>query len=1167
MPQAVAAVAAWAVSATVAVTGSVTLAAAVGNAILWVGTWKGIATIAAVAYSLTRKPPKLSDPGAQSKFTADPNSPRKFVVGRTAVGGNAVFATTYDKNQTLMYVVALSSGGPIQGLVEFRLDKTTQTIGPASTKVYIGEEGHVSSNKWRDRVWCVFRNGARPEGAYRGHGISSYVPEWTEAHRISGVAKAYFFLRYDKDVFTTGVPAPLFVLDGVKCYDMRKDGTYPGGSGAHRIDNPDTWEFTRNGGLIALWWALGCKENGKLIGGMGVPSLMLDIDSFKDVANVCDANGWTCNGEISAGDSKSAIMDAICASFGGEFTPRAGKLGVYAGAASSSVLTLTDDDLAASLGFNNSRPSRDRKNTVIVKYRNPADNYEMTPSAPVTDATYKSEDGGEEKVVTIEIPMIDNATQAAQVGALKLAEMREHYSINSVFKPVARIVKEGQCVTFNSNALALNAKYRVMKRRLMPDGSVGLTLRLETDAKYAWAMGQSQTEPTPPAFTRFDPSSVAAPNGWSAAGRYEIIGATPLIYLRVTGSNDEPFADSTLVEYRKSGQADWLQAGEYDNSIKQIDISGVEGKALYDVSIRYRLVGSSRLTERLIIPNVLAPVESAPAAPKGFWAYESGSSLRFVVIPVETPEPHDYEVRVGSTWEAGVTVCLFSGSTITVLDPVIGDGSNQYWCRTKTRRNGVYSTTGLFWDLDRAATPNRNETFSADFQALDWPGVLHDLTATGPSGSKALVLNSANGVRGPYGDYYAEIDLGYTPTQKFETKFTTLAGRDVAPSPTLDEAADVTLLGAAQTVLNSPAIPTSDVRLTNWIALDAPPTDCIAYARLNGSLAMTGGVLSGLASVAGYEDCLYADGARMSSSSFVGWSGTFGSVLTALFTLRPRALPSADCVLIELSTGDGGWLQLRYDHAGGLIKALDDAGAFVSADAPDWTIDDPVTFGLVQNGGERALAYWSRLSPAVTFASGDAPSIGTVDGISFAGAGGVSLDEAATLTLSAAASVTLLAAGGSGLVPDAVLGDVEVRSTAFTELDFEQAVRRGPAGFSPYQPFYGADYLYRRAAIWQRVAVETGYGDAVKIESAEILADVPDVVDSGTADILAAGTFVPFTRTFHVIPQNPVVTQISGASNAARINTVMAINGFTATAFNSAGVAIDAGISWAIRGR
>lgn len=80
---------------------------------------------------------------------------------------------------------------------------------------------------------------------------------WTEDHRLRGCPYAY--ARMDSGsqedftgAFGSGVPE-FSIVGGVKVYDPRKDTTN-GGSGSHRMSNPDTWEFSDNQRLCTLDW-------------------------------------------------------------------------------------------------------------------------------------------------------------------------------------------------------------------------------------------------------------------------------------------------------------------------------------------------------------------------------------------------------------------------------------------------------------------------------------------------------------------------------------------------------------------------------------------------------------------------------------------------------------------------------------------------------------------------------------------------------------------------------------------------------------------------------------------------------------------------------------------------------------------------------------------------
>lgn len=1166
MPQAVAWVATAIMNSIVAITGSTAIAEAVGSFVWSFASWRGVAQLAFMAYAVTRKPPKIADPGMGTTFRADPQAARRFIFGEMGTAGVPVFSTTYYKNKMLAYVVAVS-GGECEGFQSFTMNGDAVTLGTTGSSLWTGVPNGVTSGDFKNRMW-IFPLG-KSAAAFQalGFGDPAYVPEWTSKHTLDGVHKYVWLMQYDKDVYASGVPEPLAIFRGQLCYDPRKDSTYPGGSGSHRVANSATWEWTQCGPLIALKWALGIWENDLLVGGLGLPWELLDVDTFVSAANVAEANGWKCNGMATAEDDKAAVMSAICATFGGDFVPRAGRLGVTYGAAQTSVITLTDDDVAETIKLDATRTRRERKNIGTARYVEPNDRYALKTIDEVSSSTYLDEDGGKRRPIEYDLSLVTDRTQAAQLTALKIANSREHRSITGTWKPIARVAKEGQAVTINSATLGVNEKYIVEKRSLQSDGSVRLELRLETDSKYAWALGKTQTPPTPRKLIPFNPSSVDAPRNWKATGINQIKGLLPYRALRVTGVNDEALAASTIIEYREGGETDWSMWGEYLRGVKTVDVLLIPGT--YDVAVSYRVVGGAEyVTERQVIAGASVPNDPAPPVPTSFAAYETGSLILLRAGQPSTLYPIDYEFSVGETIEAAIVVASGDKAEVMIPQPVISDGSNRYWVRTVARYGGAYSARGLFFDLDRAPVPNRNEVGATDFKALDWPGALHDLTAVGVSGSKYLALDAdAYGVRKPFGDFFGEIDLG--ASYRNETKLTTSAGRDAAPPVTLADAASITLADAADWVLYSPAEPTSEVSLTSKIAIDKAPSDLLVAARLNGTLAATGGTLDGLAAGATFAECWRSTGLDLRSASSIGWGVSIGSAYTLICDVRPAAALSADCVFVELETASGLTLQIRYDATADKLVAIDSAGASVKVAAPAWSTIEPISIGLAQNGATRALAWWGR-DKVVTYGEAIAATIGSIVAISLSpSAGGTSLLEAASIPLADAATLTLEAAAGASLAAPVILADLEVRSSVYDADDFAVAVDRGPAGFGPFHDLLGSTYTYQRAMLWQRIEVAEGYGDAVKIENTKTIADMPDLFAGGDAEIYAGGTRVLFGETFTEPPTQINVTLVSG-STAVKVEIVAGSvdeTGATFIAKDAGGTSVDAGINFQVRGR
>jgi len=147
------------------------------------------------------------------------------------------------KKKFLPYCGVISGARPIEEIESFKANDTAVTFNGA---------GAVTSGTFAGRMWQAQRLGASTDTVMNAPSGSGSVPEWDGAHLMTGYAAIRWALQYDPDKYPTGTPKPQWVIKGVKAYDPRLDSTYDGGSGSHRIDDEDTWEWKANPWLHAL---------------------------------------------------------------------------------------------------------------------------------------------------------------------------------------------------------------------------------------------------------------------------------------------------------------------------------------------------------------------------------------------------------------------------------------------------------------------------------------------------------------------------------------------------------------------------------------------------------------------------------------------------------------------------------------------------------------------------------------------------------------------------------------------------------------------------------------------------------------------------------------------------------------------------------------------------
>lgn len=446
--------------------------------------------ISFIANRLSPRPqvPSFEDPGLQFQVQAGGAIPRQFIYGEALVAGHIVAAKVSGEDRVnLDMIIVIGDGGPYEAINQIRFDDELLTLD---------SNGNVTSpSKYAGKARIVTTLGAEDQAGIGA--AQANISEWTTEHRGRGVCHAYVRMVWDPEVWTNGRPTIYFRVRGRKVYDPRKDST-KGGSGAHRVNDPATWEWSQNPALWALDWLLGVKMNGKRIAGFGVSAMLINYDSFSAAADVCDeavdvkGGGtiarYTGGGAlVSADDDPKSVADSFVMAMAGEFSPRSGYIGVFAGGPRTAVVTLNDDDLAGPIRLATTKSIRETVNEMSALYREPADDYEMIASPAYTNSTWETEDG-ENLPREIRLPFTDDHRRAQRISKMIAAREREPRRIEAVWKQKALQVREGDAFTWSSASYpsSVTGKYICESRGINADGTVSIIARSETTANYGW---------------------------------------------------------------------------------------------------------------------------------------------------------------------------------------------------------------------------------------------------------------------------------------------------------------------------------------------------------------------------------------------------------------------------------------------------------------------------------------------------------------------------------------------------------------------------------------------------------------------------------------------------------------------------------------------------------
>lgn len=621
IPAVVAAISYVGSSAAAVVAGTATLAQIATVAAVGIGA--GVGGIAA-AKALT---PQISSQGAAVTWEANPDAPLHFAFGRVGVKGKIFDAAIYGPDRMYVsFACTVSAAGPIKRFVNFRAGDYYMTFngsGQATTEPYAGE------------MWLSTRLGAQPDTALSlpsGLKNSAAFPGWDSSRKLSGSACYMVTLGENskRSAYEGKVPAFVTVIEGLYCYDPRLDDTYPGGEGDCRLDDPDTWVWTENPIIFGLKWALGLWEGpvGKgapqvdyQVGGIGAKIDGIHLASFVEAANVADANGWKGAAWPSTDDDKAQVLDAFLKAGGAKYAEIAGKIAcIHRAAARAPVFTVTGRDTAGPIEIDTASSKLNRINTIRPRYWAEDQEWEMTALPEVTSTEWQEEDGqgvAVKRTRGVDYTFVPLPKQARELASLEISNSREGIKGRVPLRPYMD-PEPGNTFIFDEPDFALSdLKCIVLEvEDDTENDTVIVTFETETDGKYPYAYGQTDSPPPPQELDPYDPTYVIPPEAgdWTITPRPPSTGGGQLPGFDLSGVVSNDTATAIIVEYGPTSTGPWTQAYQGPPTVTNIPIDGLQSGETYYIAIRYQR--NQNYSDRHVYGPYTAPVlDPGPNAP------------------------------------------------------------------------------------------------------------------------------------------------------------------------------------------------------------------------------------------------------------------------------------------------------------------------------------------------------------------------------------------------------------------------------------------------------------------------------------------------------------------------------------------------------------------------
>lgn len=585
---------------------SASVAGAIGGAIITVGVSLGLNFIAS-KLTVTKKPAEeaSSSPGApvgvQTSLQIGGAVPRSAIFGRQATAGHFVYWNIYGANNEYLQLVYAIGEGQHDALESLYVNGKSCALGTTDgtgTQVpAFNGSARPNGPAAGPRLWVRFFSGAEAQAAdAQLYNHANPVGRWTSNDRLAGISYVSVTLLYDEEVFQSGIPTFLFVIRGLRCYDVRLDST-AGGSGSHRWAQPTTYTWTDNPAVCLYNYQRGIYLGSELILGQGLAALDILDAMYGAAANACDELVTLAGGgsekryrvgmQVSADREHRTAIEQFLTAMAGSLLESAGSFGPIAGVAQVPALSFTDDDLIAGAAarYSAKRSRSDLVNALFSTFSDPSQMWQSVSAPPRTSSADELADG-ERLARSVDYPMIYSGTQAQRVAEIQRRLERQQATADVVLGLKYIVLEPGDWVTWQSDRFGFTKDFQVLRAQSGEDQTVALSLREIADSVFDWDEGADELDPQEPS----DLPGYASPLATVASFALSDVtingaGGLKIPALRATWS---PISDRTIVaaivEYRPQAQPTAVKQIRCDAPYagEQIIAEGIQASTVYE---------------------------------------------------------------------------------------------------------------------------------------------------------------------------------------------------------------------------------------------------------------------------------------------------------------------------------------------------------------------------------------------------------------------------------------------------------------------------------------------------------------------------------------------------------------------------------------------------------
>jgi len=715
MPAVIAVVAAYAATQA-AISAGIVLAGSFGATAIFAGTMMVTSMITNAVFGSTNDEPQY-DSGSFDKGIlldkAGSREPIPVIYGTRRVGVTRVFReATGDSNEYLHYVWTIGEG-LISAINTVYLNDVASTdpkfSGYVDVYKHLGEDDQLADAA-----------------------LMAAVPAWTANHRLRGVAYLYIRLKYDKEVFPSGLPKFTADVDGRLVYDPRDGET----------------KFSRNPALCGRDYITNTRF------GRGIPEAMIDDTDCAAAANYCDEEvtvggvtqaRYTCDGLINVDDSTLSNTRKMLSSCRGMFVFSGGLYKLIIDKPESATFAFTEDNITGSWTISLGT-KKNMFNRLRARFYNPERSWQED-IAPVESEVLRALDNGLVLEKQIDLPFTANINTAKQITTIELNQSRQQIASQfSAFIEGLRC-EVGRVVTINHSTPGWSAKkFRVLNMALKNNDEVNVTVREYADSVYDF--GTIAAADATPNTNLPDLTTALPPVDLETSEEMYFTGKDFMSRVTLTWNKpQDAFVAEYDVEYKLASDTDWTRATT--TKARSFLISNL-APGQYDFrvrSINTILVSSAWSTIGRYIFGKTTPPEDISE----FWANASIGGLILSWTSVSDIDIDRYKLRwhpdseVG-TWDKAIDIGETKGTSLTLPAAKPGIYFVKAIDKCDPPKESETAKAVILDDIPQILRWNVTETLNED---PDWTGSKSNMVKVGST----LMLD----IRGPW-DGIADFD-------------------------------------------------------------------------------------------------------------------------------------------------------------------------------------------------------------------------------------------------------------------------------------------------------------------------------------------------------------------------------------------------------------------------